>query len=72
MVARELVHGGERSRDGSGVVLAADVELGRNVWGACAGSAGAGRKRTARTGPGARAGVEVHGNEPAWGRFGWR
>jgi hypothetical protein len=28
VVARELTHGGERSRDGS------DLELGRNVWGA--------------------------------------
>jgi hypothetical protein len=71
-VARELEHGGERSRNSSGVVLAADVELGRNVWGACAGSAGARRERTTRTGPGARAGVEACGNEPARGRFGWR
>jgi hypothetical protein len=53
------------------VVLAVDVELGRNVWGACTGSAGAGREHTTRTGPGARAGVEARGNEPARGRFGW-
>jgi hypothetical protein len=71
-VARELAHGGERSRNGSGMVLAADVNLGRNVWGACAGSAGAEREHTARTGPGTRAGVEARGNEPARGRFGWR
>jgi hypothetical protein len=56
-------------RSSSGMVLAADVKLDRNVWGACAGSAGAERERTARTGPGARAGVEARGNEPARGRF---
>jgi hypothetical protein len=71
-VARELEHDGERSRNGSDGVLAADVELGRNVWGACADSAGVGRERTARIGPSARAGVEARGNEPTRGRFGWR
>jgi hypothetical protein len=60
-VARELEHDGERSRNGSDGVLAADVELGRNVWGACADSAGVGRERTARTGPSARAGVCAEG-----------
>jgi hypothetical protein len=71
-VARELEHDGERSTNGSDEVLAADVELGRNVWGACADSASVGRERTARTGPGARAGAEARGNEPTRGRFGWR